>query len=619
MKDCETKTGLSLLPSLQSFFQSAPAVWTIKLSEIKTSILLEVLKVQSEKKPVKLMVCSHEESEVKSFLQFLPYISQLRFDRWSSDLHEQTRFLVSLFCAAAERDQQTGEKMLEMLASNKSFLVNLLSAAAERDQQTGEKMLEMHQFYCQRSDLHEETRFIVNLFCAAAERDQQTGEKMLEMLASLSEIKTSILLEVLKLQSEKKPVKLKVCSHEESEVRSFLQCLPYISELRLSNNVALFLSQWVRRGRVACPLVVEELSVVSTKAPPSQRVLLKVGSSLASLLRFWTVGRLDLTESGLPAQSLLSLLLHDAPLTVSLIFLQQPLVPLTKLRVAVDPLSAFRPSPSFVRTSIREIYRGHSSHMIPSLLRSLDHVINLSCTELDSEDCAALIFILRHSDGVRLKLLWSSIPAEGIQSILRMLHTVSDLSVDRNQLLSFIHCCAASDSQQEAASSLLRTLQHSLDLSCSSCVELPEEDQAEPLRVTAADCRAVSTILRHSSRDTQLHLRDCEVEDSGLDLLFPVLDRVRLRVSKTVLVQLLTLLAVDSETDTVRRAVSLFRALGEELDLSHITLDQRLCGALVLMLDNSEGLTELDLSHCQLTDQLLLQLITHLHKVQVLE
>ncbi|MEQ2208061.1 hypothetical protein XENOCAPTIV_024199, partial [Xenoophorus captivus] len=184
-------------------------------------------------------------------------------------------------------------------------------------------------------------------------------------------------------------------------------------------------------------------------------------------------------------------------------------------------------------------------------------------------------------------------------------------------LLSFIHCCAAYNSQQEAASSLLRTLQHSLDLSCSSCVDLPEEDQAEPLRVTAADCRAVSTILRHSSRNTQLHLRDCEVEDSGLDLLFPVLDRVRL--SKTVLVQLLILLPVDSETDTVRRAASLFRALGEELDLSHITLDQKLCGALVLMLDNCEGLTELDLSHCQLTDQLLLQLITHLHKVQVLE
>ncbi|MEQ2272943.1 hypothetical protein XENORESO_017905, partial [Xenotaenia resolanae] len=561
---------------------SAPAVWTIKLSERKTSILLEVLKLQSEKKPVKLMVCSYEESEVRSFLHCLPYISQLSCD---PGFFQSVCSLISV---------GSGEEVQQLVSLLQLLNFNLLL--------TGE--------------LRRKT-------CSSVGRVLQLCGSKVDLILTASKM------------------------------------------------------SWARRSRVACPLVVEELSVVSTKAPPSQRVLLKVGSSLASLLRFWTVGRLDLTESGLPAQSLLSLLLHDAPLTVRLseeslqqllvllhevqdqdltlsflnkfggdlsscqlnwellhYLLQQPsaqtiTVNLKKnhfLQERATQLLPFlhrmvlqRPSPSFVRTSIREIYRGHSSHMIPSLLRSLDHVINLSCTELDSEDCAALIFILRHSDGVRLKLLWSSIPAEGIQSILRMLHTVSDLSVDRNQLLSFIHCCAASDSQQEAASALLRTLQHILDLSCSSCVELPEEDQAEPLRVTAADCRAVSTILRHSSRDTQLHLRDCEVEDSGLDLLFPVLDRVRLRVSKTVLVQLLTLLAVDRETDTVRRAVSLCRALGGELDLSHCTLDQRLCGSLVLMLDNCEGLTELDLSHCQLTDQLLLQLITHLHKVQVLE
>ncbi|XP_035984404.1 uncharacterized protein LOC105917014 [Fundulus heteroclitus] len=449
----------------------------------------------------------------------------------------------------------------------------------------------------------------------------------------------------------------------------------HLHSLRLSSSLALFLSLWVRRGRVASPLVVEELSVVSTEVRPSQRVFLKLGSSLASLLRFWTVRRLDLTESCLPAQSLFSLLLHDAPLTVRLgeesrqqlvvllhevqdqeltlsslnklggdlsscrlswevlhYLLQQPSAQTitvnlkeNRLQDRAAQLLPFlhrlllqRPSPSFVRTSIREIHRGRSSHMIPGLLRSLGHVINLSCTELDSEDAAALLFILRHGDGVKLKLLWSSIPTEGTQSILRMLRTVSDLSVDRKQLLSFIRCCAASDGQQEA-SDLLRTLQHSVDLSLSSCMEVPEEDQPEPLRVTAADCRAVSSILRRSSRDTQLHLRDCEVEDSGLDLLFPVLDRVRLRVSKTVLVQLLSLLPVDSERDTVRRAVSLCRALGGELDLSHVPLDQRLCGSLVLMLDHSEGLTELDLSHCQLTDQLLLQVIAHLHKVQVLD
>ncbi|KAM4711414.1 LOW QUALITY PROTEIN: uncharacterized protein FYW61_021844 [Anableps anableps] len=467
MKDRETKTGLSLLPSLQSVFQSAPPVWTIDLSEGKTSIFLEVMKLQSEKKPVKLTDCSHEESEVRSFLQFLPYISQLSICSWSSD---QTRFLVNLFCAAAEREQQTGEKMLEMLASvcryegfpiNKKdidhnyydedfceeeyvddyaedqsdFLLDLFSqmkdretkTAAEREQQTGEKMLEMLASVCRYKgfpivedsmkddDFKYHVDFLLDLFSQMKDRETKTGLSLLPSLQSvfqsappvwtidLSKRKTSILLEVMKLQSEKKPVKLTGCSHEESEVRSFLQCLPYISQLscdpgffqsvcsslsvrsreevqqlvsqlqllnfkllltgelrrkacssvgrvlplcgskvdliltdsqmsirraavlfrsttqlhslRLSSSVALFLSQWVRRGRVASPLVLEELSVVSTKYQP-QRLLVKVGSCLASLLRFWTVRRLDLTESGLPAQSLFSLLLHDAPLTV---------------------------------------------------------------------------------------------------------------------------------------------------------------------------------------------------------------------------------------------------------------------------------------------------------------
>uniref|UniRef100_A0A3B5PT44 Si:ch211-108d22.2 n=1 Tax=Xiphophorus maculatus TaxID=8083 RepID=A0A3B5PT44_XIPMA len=753
MKDCETKTGLSLLPSLQSVFQSAPLFWTINLSKRTTSILLEVMKLQPEKKRVNLTDCSHGESEVRSFLKCLPFISQLSFDPQSSDPDEQTRFLVNLFCAAAEREQQTGEKMLEMLASVCRY-----------------KTFPLYYNNTSQSD------FLLDLYSQLKDRETKSGLSLLPSLQSvfqsaplfwtikLSERKTSILLEVMKLQPEKKPVELTDCSHEESEVRSFLQCLPFISQLRcmprffqsvcsslsvrsreeiqqlvsllqllnfnlfltgelndktcssvgkvlplvgskvdliltdsrmsvrgaavlfrsttqlhslrLSNSLVLFFSQWVRRGRVAFPLVLEELTVVSTKAQP-QRVLLKVGSSLASLLRFWTVGRLDLTESGLPVQSLFSLLLHDGPLTLRLseerlqqllvllhevqdqdrtlsllnkvggdlsscqlswellhFLLQQPTgqtitVNLKKNRFLEERAAELLPflhrmviqrlSPSFVRTSIREIFRTHPSHMISWLLRSLDLVINLNCTELDSKDCDALLFILRHSDGVKLKLLWSSIPAEGIQSILSMLHTVSDLSVDRNLLLRFIHCCAASDSQQGAASGLLRTLRHRLDLSCSSCVELPEEDQTEPLRLTAADCWAVSTVLRRSSRDTQLDLRDCEVEDSGLDLLFPVLDGVRLRVNKTVPVQLLSLLAANNQGDAVRRATSLCRALGGELDLSHRPLDQRLCGALALMLDYSEDLTELDLSHCQLTDQLLLQLITHLHKVHNLD
>ncbi len=77
-KNYETQTGRSYLPALQSVFQS-PDVWIINLSERKISVLLEVLKLQTEKKTVDLRRCSEEEREVMSFLQCLPYISQLRY------------------------------------------------------------------------------------------------------------------------------------------------------------------------------------------------------------------------------------------------------------------------------------------------------------------------------------------------------------------------------------------------------------------------------------------------------------------------------------------------------------------------------------------------------------
>ncbi|KAL1261146.1 hypothetical protein QQF64_008973 [Cirrhinus molitorella] len=78
VKDYEIQTGRSVLPAFHPVYQSAPAVWSIKLSERKSSILLEVLKLQTEKKPIELIDWTHEESEVKGFLHCLPYISQLR-------------------------------------------------------------------------------------------------------------------------------------------------------------------------------------------------------------------------------------------------------------------------------------------------------------------------------------------------------------------------------------------------------------------------------------------------------------------------------------------------------------------------------------------------------------
>ncbi|XP_028428230.1 uncharacterized protein LOC114551259 [Perca flavescens] len=575
----------------------------------KISILLEVLKLQSEKKQVELTGCSDEESEVRSFLQCLPYISQLSCDP------EFFQRVCSLISVRSREEAEQLSSVLQLLGF--SLLL------------TGEL----------RSKTCRSVGTVVRL-CGSDVDLILTPRKMSVRGASLLFRRTT-----------------------------------QLHSLKLSTDMALLMCRWVRRGTVACRLTMEELSLSSQTAQPSERGLMKVVSSLASLLRYWTVRRLDLTEVCVPAQGLIPLLLHDGPLTIKLsekvlqpllsvlheiqdealtcsflrkvggeltscclnwellhhLLLQSSALTITvnmrknrflqesvtRLLPFLDTIVFKRPCPSFVLTAIREIYKARASPVIPSLLRSLDDVINLTCRQMDSEDFAALLFTLRHSDRVQLNLTWTSIPAGDIKSILLMLDKVSHLSVDRNQLLRLVHCCAASEAQQGAAAGLLRTLQHRLDLSCCSSVEL--DHQSDSLSLTAEDCRAVSTILTHSSRDTQLLLQDCELEDSGLDLLFPVLHRVRLRASKAVLLRLVSLVPVDSERDSVRRAVSLRTALDGQLDLSHSTLDQRACGALALMLDFSEELPELDLSHCGLTDQLLLTLSAHLHKVQVLD
>ncbi|KAM3585034.1 uncharacterized protein V6R79_005571 [Siganus canaliculatus] len=222
LKDCKSKRGLSVLPSLRSVLQSTPSVWTIKLSQRKISILLEVLQLQSEKKQVKLIDCSVEESEVKSFLQCLPHISQLSFYPWYKD---SVQFCVKVFRAAAAE----GEETLELLASV-----------------CRHKTFPLHSGTDYGDEYHSD--FVLDLYCGLKDCESETGLSVLPSLRSvlqstpsvwtidLSERKSSILLEVLQLQSEKKQVKLIGCSVEESEVKSFLQCLPHISQLSFSFN-----------------------------------------------------------------------------------------------------------------------------------------------------------------------------------------------------------------------------------------------------------------------------------------------------------------------------------------------------------------------------------------------
>ncbi|KAL1279201.1 hypothetical protein QQF64_025874, partial [Cirrhinus molitorella] len=231
VKNYETQTGRSFLPALQSVFQS-PDEWIIDLSQQESSVLLEVLQLQTEKKPVKLIGLSEEESEVKSFVQCLPYISELRFYNQSESV--ESKFLLQLFIKTAETETQTGEQMLKLLASvctsssdyglpdifyDVNFLLDLCSHVKNYETQTGRSFLPVLQSVFQSPD---------------------------EWVIDLSQRKSSVLLEVLQLQTEKKPIELIGLSEEESEMESFLQCLPYISELRfpdLSESLSKFLLQ----------------------------------------------------------------------------------------------------------------------------------------------------------------------------------------------------------------------------------------------------------------------------------------------------------------------------------------------------------------------------------------
>ncbi|KAK6324469.1 hypothetical protein J4Q44_G00038110 [Coregonus suidteri] len=206
-EDYETQTGRSVLPALQPVYQSAPAVWSIDLSKRKASLLLEVLKLQPEKKPVKLKGWSDEESEVRSFLQCLPYISQLSF--------------------RPPQDQRSSPE--ERTKREKIFLLNLCLQAALHErgtiQTTVEKLLSLSKVY-----RYQKCDFLLDLYSHVKDYETQTGRSVLPALQpvyqsapavwsiDLSKRKASLLLEVLKLQPEKKPVELKGWSDEESEL-----------------------------------------------------------------------------------------------------------------------------------------------------------------------------------------------------------------------------------------------------------------------------------------------------------------------------------------------------------------------------------------------------------------
>ncbi|XP_065109113.1 uncharacterized protein [Paramisgurnus dabryanus] len=753
VKDYASQTGRSLLPALQSVYQS-PDVWIINLSERKISILLEVLKLQTEKKPVKLINFTDEESQVMSLLHCLPYISQLRFD-YSDDETQQmstVKFLLRICDAAVNNDINTGTK----------FITQLSSVCSYKTFPYDDEYYDDYDFIkINQSD------FLLDLCSHVKNYESQTGRSLLPALQSvyqspdvwiinLSERKTSILLEVLKLQTEKKPVELRDCTDDESQVMSLLQCLPYISQLsgdkrcvlslvklvqfrenpdlvmslfqaldfnlslegklpsstcrfvgevlhlsadkltftvkpqvislrgtrllfrritnihtlRLSGYMVLRIVRALRSSGVGAPISVNELSLDLNDKQRSEMEMSRVLSSLSSLLRLWTVRCLNLTECRMKSLSLTLLLCQQSPATlrlskeifqtlaecvyeaqeeeVTLCFLQKMGGDLTSCSFPWEKLHYFlqceipsiilnlkernttlnireilpflnkihfqRMSSTFMLCLILEIYESRSSVFVFSLLSSVKNCINLQSRSLDSVHCAALRFILQHCTAVTLNMMWTSIPEEELESIQTLFSHVSCLSVDRRLLLRMIHCCSSSDVQQEASVVLLSALQHKLDFTCGSALDLTENTQT--LQLTAEDCRVISAVIQRAYKDTQtltqLSLHDCEINTAGIHQLFSVLHSVKLRCDKSILLQFLSHVGPGE-------AESLSQALGEEVDLSQTQLDLQVCRGLALVLDHSEGLTELDLSQCHLTDQSLDLLLPNLHKAEIID
>ncbi|XP_055743820.1 uncharacterized protein LOC129826775 [Salvelinus fontinalis] len=633
-------------------------VWSIDLSQRKASFLRDVLKVQPEKKPVELKGWSDDESEVRSFLQCLPYISQLRFVNNNNNAGV-IQFVLNLSVAAADHDAGTGwswSKFLSLVWSYSSFPFN--------------------------EDVHpsDQCVFLLDLYSCAMASGTKKGRSLIPLLrpvyqsapavwyVNLARRKASVFLEVLKLQPVKRPMQVKCWSDEESEVKSFLQCLPYVSQLSFNDNnlvdflhkyreqaqhfAALFqahgftlslggelprqtctsvgrilalctsgvklgltpskislrgasilfrhplrlhnlilneimtvkLTRLLATGRVSAPMGIKELSLVFENSQLSEDVLSRVLSSVASLLRLWTVQCLDLTECTIHGHSLILLLGHQGPL---------------KLKLCPDTLQQLAVV----------VHEAQDKDLTHSFLKKVGG--DLTSCRLDWE---VLLSLLQHSThNITVNLRESRLSERNIKDLRPFLGRIILKSVERNLLLLFLHCYAASKFQP-GATALLGALQHRLDF---SSVGLSTKDQGKPLCLSSADCKVLARVLKQSRCATELILRDCEISDRALrKLLLKIPRRVNLSPSKAILVQLVQ---TCNKNNAVHHAGSLVRVLGGEMDLSETKLDQKACRSLALVLEHSKGLSELDLSRCQLTDHHLQPLLTHLHKIQVLD
>ncbi|KPP65855.1 hypothetical protein Z043_115697 [Scleropages formosus] len=654
-KNYEVQTGQVILPALQPIYQSAPEIWAVNLSKVKACFFLEVLRFQSVAKPIELEDWSEEESEIRSFIQCLPYISQLRFPRLSSDSGQHKRaimFIMNVCVQSQEHDIQTGGKALNYLSSALSFVSFPFWYMHDDNSQT------------------DQCNFLLDLYVHAKDMEAQTGRRCLPALQSLfqcapstwiidlSKRKASVFLEVLKLQSVRKPVILTGWEDDDCELQHLLLCLPYISKLKVlyfhedqrnfekDKEVAFFLLKLCfkaaenERGIEAVLPVLgfREFHCHDCKNAHSRFLHTSYLLDLHALIKDYAGERLD---SVLPAlkflfQTSAEVWILDLSKHRMSIFLEVLKFLTGKKPVEVKGLPYddnecrlfLQCLPYISKLSCDGIFFQAMCKVLPMntqeeetiaslLLEAMDFSITLG-GRLSEEDWSSVGRVLGHPAPLEIRLEATLLLAF-IREVFESTSHDSVTRVDSRLLLQLLHASLSTEEQQNiVAPQLLRALQYELDLSHSSeRGPSRKEQQILPLHLSTDDCRAISNIIQLANCSARLCIQHCEIQDAGLMELFPVLPNVH--PSKDILHRFFTLMAAGDDGDSKRQAEALSRAIGKRVDLSHKQLGLKACRQLAWVLKASEGLSELNLSHCSLTDDCIHLLHAHLHKVQTLE
>ncbi|XP_051779172.1 uncharacterized protein LOC114669445 isoform X2 [Erpetoichthys calabaricus] len=444
----------------------------------------------------------------------------------------------------------------------------------------------------------------------------------------------------------------------------------HLQTLRITDVTARLISKLIRTKRKNTSVSVKEMVILKGWWQSTIKVPHLI-SNLSIILRHWSISQLDLSSCDLEGHFVTNLLTLQGHISLKLskktlqdlvfIIYEAQDVPLLKSflkKVGYDLSSCklnwnvlhflFSHSDERIKTNLRRsdlqernlmellpwLHRVHPSGMNGRLSKMLlkvifdsgsvelidlwlqlsDHRVNFNNMELGSSHCDALRLITEHSCHVRLSLLWTSFTDETAEKLLSMMGRVSELSLDRNTLLKFLHKLIEVN-QPETAQHFTKALRCTLDFSSSSKIDISSDDTSHLLKLSFTDCQVISKSVGLLKDKIELNINDCEIEDGGLEVLFDIFDKVHLRTSKELLLRFISM----TDENNTSRIISLGRAIGSTIDLSGTSLSADTCRSLAIVINYIEEDCEVDLSKCSLSTECIERLSACLHKIQDLD